>query len=47
MVLFDEYAIHDWPGETMAVDEFFRDKPQVEIKTLTWTNTPGAYVIKP
>ena len=47
VVLFDEYAIHDWPGETAAVDEFFRDKPDVRLRTLTWTNTPGAYVVKP
>ena len=47
VVLFDEYAISDWPGETAAVDEFFRDKPGIQLKTLTWTNAPGAYVIKP
>lgn len=47
VVVFDEYAIADWPGESQAVDEFFHDKPDVRLKTLTWTNTPGAYVIKP
>jgi hypothetical protein len=47
VVLFDEYAIQDWPGETAAVDEFFRDKPDVRLKTMSWTNTPGAYVVKP
>ena len=45
VVLFDEYAIKDWPGETRAVDEFFADK-DVQIKTLDWTNVPGAYLIK-
>ena len=43
--VFDEYAIKDWPGETQAVDEFFADK-DVEIKTLDWTNVPGAYLVK-
>jgi len=47
VIIFDEYSIHDWPGETAAVDEFFKDKPDVQLKTLTWTNVPGAYIIKP
>ncbi|MEI7669889.1 MAG: TylF/MycF/NovP-related O-methyltransferase [Pseudomonadota bacterium] len=47
VVLFDEYAIHDWAGETAAVDEFFADKPAIQLKTLSWTNTPGAYIVKP
>ncbi len=46
VLLFDEYGISDWPGETQAVDEFFRDKPEVRLKTFTWTNVPAAYVIK-
>ena len=47
LMLFDEYAIADWPGETAAVDEFFADKPGIQIKTLNWTNTPAGYVVKP
>lgn len=47
LMLFDEYAIHDWPGETLAVDEFFADKPGVNVRTLPWTNTPAGYIIKP
>lgn len=47
ILLFDEYAIHDWPGETKAVDEFLQDKPNLQLKTLNWTNTPAAYLIKP
>ena len=46
IMLFDEYSIHDWPGETKAVDEFFADKPHVKIKTLPWTNAPAGYIIK-
>lgn len=45
-LLFDEYSIHDWPGETAAVDGFFKDKPEIRVKTLPWTNTPAGYVIK-
>ena len=46
VMLFDEYAIPDWPGETKAVDEFFADKPEIKVKTLPWTNAPAGYVIK-
>ena len=46
IMLFDEYAIPDWAGETKAVDEFFADKPEVKIKTLSWTNTPAGYIVK-
>jgi hypothetical protein len=44
--LFDEYAIPEWPGETLAVDEFLSDKPDVKIKTLQWTNAPAGYLVK-
>jgi hypothetical protein len=47
VVLFDEYGISDWPGETQAVDEFFADKPAIVVRTLNWTNTPAGFVIKP
>lgn len=47
LIIFDEYSMHDWPGETQAVDEFLADKPDAILKTLPWTNTPGAYLIKP
>lgn len=47
VLLFDEYAIADWPGETQAVDEFLEDKPNLRLKTLEWTNAPAAYLIKP
>ncbi len=47
VLLFDEYAIPDWPGETKAVDEFMADKPELRLQTLSWTNAPTAYLIKP
>jgi dTDP-rhamnose C3-O-methyltransferase len=46
VVIFDEYAIADWPGETAAVDEFLADKPGVRLRTFSWTNVPGAFLIK-
>jgi len=46
LMLFDEYAIRGWPGETAAVDEYFADKPEVKILTLPWTNAPAGYIIK-
>jgi len=46
IMLFDEYSIHEWPGETRAVDDFFADIKGVKIRTLPWTNAPGAYIVK-
>lgn len=46
VILFDEYAIADWPGETAAVDEFLADKPGLRMKTLPWTNAPAGYLVK-
>ncbi|MFH1309450.1 MAG: TylF/MycF/NovP-related O-methyltransferase [Candidatus Omnitrophota bacterium] len=46
VMLFDEYSISEWPGETRAVDDFFNNKANVRIKALSWTNAPAGYVIK-
>lgn len=46
IMLFDEYAIRDWPGESAAVDEFFESQKEVQIRTLPWTNAPAGYVVK-
>ena len=46
VVLFDEYGIPDWPGETQAVDEFLEDKPDLRLRTFTWTNAPAAFLVK-
>ncbi|MEX2214893.1 MAG: hypothetical protein WD768_12230 [Phycisphaeraceae bacterium] len=45
-MLFDEYAIKDWPGETVAVDEYFAAMPGVRVRKLPWTNAPAGYVIE-
>ena len=47
ILIFDEYGIHDWPGETAAVDEFLKDKPELRLQTFDWTNSPAAWLIKP
>ncbi len=47
VVIFDEYGVPDWPGETMAVDEWLTGKPGLQLETLRWTNTPGAFLCKP
>ena len=45
IILFDEYAIRPWEGETNAVDEFFADK-NVIIRRFDWTSAPAGYIIK-
>jgi hypothetical protein len=44
VMLFDEYSIHEWAGETKAVDEYFAYK--VRIRKFHWTNAPAGYVVK-
>ena len=47
VVLFDEYAIPPWEGETKAVDDFFKkNKIKNKIKRFQWSTNPGGYVIK-
>jgi hypothetical protein len=45
LVLFDEYGIRPWEGESKAVDEFFAGK-KVKIRHLDWAPNPGGYIIK-
>lgn len=45
VVLFDEYGIRPWEGESRAVDEFFEGK-KVEIRRFDWCANPGGYVVK-
>jgi len=45
VVLFDEYGIRPWEGESNAVDEYFRDK-NIVIRRLDWAPNPGGYIIK-
>lgn len=45
VILFDEYGIRPWGGESNAVDEYFKDE-DVMIKRLEWAPNPGGYIIK-
>lgn len=45
VVIFDEYGIPPWEGESRAVDEFFSDKP-IHIQRFDWASNPGGYIIK-
>ena len=45
VVLFDEFAIREWPGETEAVETFFKGKvPRIE--KFGFASAPGGYLIK-
>lgn len=45
IVLFDEFAIREWAGESKAVDEFFKGKaPRME--KFGWLSTPGGWFVK-
>ena len=46
VILFDEYGIRPWEGESKAVDEFFAGKGIV-IRRFDWAPNPGGYFIKP
>ena len=45
VVLFDEYGIRPWEGESNAVDEYFKDT-KVKIHRLDWAPNPAGYIIK-
>jgi hypothetical protein len=47
VIVFDEYALPPWEGETRAFDEFVKERNlNIEIKKLPWSLTPNAYIIK-
>jgi hypothetical protein len=45
ILVFDEYALVEFPGETLAVDEFFNNK-NVDFVTIPWSWCPTTYVVK-
>ncbi len=45
LVVLDEYAIREWPGETEAVEAFFDGAPP-RIEKFGWNATPGGYFVK-
>ncbi len=45
VVVFDEYGKRGW-GETDAVDEYFKNKKNIKIQSIKFSNQPSAVVIK-
>jgi hypothetical protein len=45
VVIFDDYGIRPWEGESTAVDEYFAGQNIVP-RRLDWAMSPSAYVIK-
>ena len=45
VVLLDEYAIREWPGESEALEEFFEGKPP-RIEKFGWASAPGGWLVK-
>jgi|ERR1051326_7384668 hypothetical protein len=45
IVVLDEYAFPEFPGESQAVDEFFGSSG-AELKTIPWCHCPASYVVK-
>lgn len=47
VLIFDEYAIRPWQGESEAVDEFFaKNNLKPIIKKFDWSPTPGGFLFK-
>lgn len=46
VIVFDEYGVIEWAGESAAVDEFFAGK-DIKLQKFPWQGAPGAYIIKP
>jgi hypothetical protein len=45
VVVFDDYGIRPWEGESTAVDEYFADK-SIILRKFDWAMSPAAYVVK-
>ncbi len=43
LVVFDEYAITAWAGETRAVEEYFGRGKRIE--KFSWTTLPGGFIV--
>jgi hypothetical protein len=47
ILVFDEYAVQPWEGETRAVDEFRLSRGLTSpMRKIAWSPTPGAYFVK-
>lgn len=45
LVVFDEYAMTEWAGESKAVEEYFKGKPP-QIQKFPFCSTPGGFFRK-
>lgn len=45
VVIFDEYGVLEWGGESQAVEEYLSGQGY-KIKKFDWNNIPGGYIIK-
>ena len=45
IVLFDEFGIREWAGESKAVDEFFQGRSP-KMQKFGWLSTPGGWFVK-
>jgi len=45
VIIFDEYGMTEWPGESRAVEEYFEGK-MPRLRKFPLASTPGAYIIK-
>lgn len=45
IVVLDEYACHEWPGETTALDEYFEGAPP-KMQRLGWSGSPSSWFVK-
>lgn len=47
VLVLDEYATSQWPGESRAWDEFARARGiRAPVKRFAWANAPGGYIVK-
>ena len=46
VIIFDDYGMPDWAGETKAVDEFLKKNPKIKLINSPISNVPGAWIIK-
>lgn len=44
IIAFDEYGFPEWPGETIAVDQFIRNN-HLKLKAMPWACAPSAYCV--
>jgi hypothetical protein len=45
VVVFDDYGVRPWEGESTAADEYFMERG-VTLRRFEWAHSPGAYIVK-